>query len=118
MNSVIFVLRNRVCNHVFSSEQRLQGKLPKLWERQDQPLRSSNQMTVVVLNDIILTRFKRDLLLFGPKPPIRDKLKNFQFLAHVDNLIRNLRENNAPDEKLFEIEAAAKWYSKTSEEHL
>ena len=33
--TVIFVLRNRVCNHVVSSEQRLQGKLAKLLERQE-----------------------------------------------------------------------------------
>ena len=26
--------------------------------------------------------------------------------------MRNLRENNVPGEKLFEIEAVAKWYSK------
>ena len=33
-------------------------------------------------------------------------------MADIDNLIGNLRENNVPGEKLFEIEAASKWYSK------
>ena len=52
--SIIFVLRNRVRNHVVSSKQRLQGKLAKLLEVQDKPQRSSNEKTVVVLDNIIL----------------------------------------------------------------
>ena len=115
--SVIFGLRNRVGNHVVSSEQRLQRKLAKLSERQDKPLRSSNENTVVVL-DIIKPVLVRDLLAFGPKHPKRDKFKELHFLADIDNLIRDLRENNLPGEKLLEIEAAAKWYSKTSEKHI
>ena len=51
--SVIFVLSNRVRNHVVSSEQRLQGELAKLSERQDKPLRSSDEKTVVVLDNIL-----------------------------------------------------------------
>ena len=114
--SVIFVLSNRVRNHVVNSEQRLQGKLAKLSERQDKPLRSSNEKTVVVLDKINLPGFVRDLLAFGPKRPIRDKFKELHFLVDIDSLIRNLRENNVPGEKLFEIEAAAKWYSKNIRE--
>ena len=34
----------------------------------------------------------------------------------MNSLIRNLRENDVPGEKLFEIEAAAKWYSKNIRE--
>ena len=116
--SVNFVLRNRVRNHVVSSEQRLKAKLAKFSERQDKPLRSSNEKTVVVLDDIILPGFVRDLLAFGPKHPISDKFKELHFLADIDSLIKNLRENNVPGEKLFEIEAAAKWHSKTSGKHL
>ena len=51
--SVIFVLRNRVCKHVVSSEQRLHGELANLSEDQDKPLRSSNEKTAVVLDNII-----------------------------------------------------------------
>ena len=86
----------------------LQGKLTKLSERQDKPKRSSNEKTVVILDNIILPGFVRDLLAFGPKHPIRDKFKELLFWADIDSLIRNLRENNVPGEKLFENEAAAK----------
>ena len=37
-------------------------------------------------------------------------------MADIGNLIRNLRENNVPGEKMFEIEAAAKLYSKNIRE--
>ena len=114
--SVIFVLRNRVRNHVVNSEQRLQGKLAKVSERQDKPLKASNEKTVAVLDNIILSGFAKDLLVFGPKHPIRDKFEELHFLAAIDSLIRNVRENNVPGEKLFEIEAAAKWYSKNIRE--
>ena len=114
--SVIFVLRNRVRNHAVNSEQRLQGNLSKLSEMQDKPQRAYNEMTVAVLDNIILPGFDRDLLSFCPKHPIRDKFKELYFLADIKILIRNLRENNVPGEKLFEIEAAAKWYSKNIRE--
>ena len=80
------------------------------------PLRSSNKKTIVVLFDIVLPGFVRDLLAFGPKHPTRDKFKELHFLADIDNLIKNLLENNVPGEDLFEIEAAAKWYSKNIRE--
>ena len=114
--SVIFVLRNRFRNRMVSSEQRLQGKLAKLSERQDKPLRSSNEKTAVVLDNIILPEFVRDLLAFGLQHPIRDKFKELHFLADIDSLIENLRENNVQGKKLFEIEAAAKRYSKNIRE--
>ena len=99
--SVIFVLRNRVLNHVVNSERRLQGKLAKFSERQDKPLRASNEKTVAVLDNIILPGFIRDLLVFGPKHPIRDKFKKLHFLVDIDSFIRNLREKNVS--KLFKM---------------
>ena len=53
----------------------LQEKLAKLLERQDKPLRASKEKTVAVLDNIFLPGFVRDLLVFGPKHPIRDKFK-------------------------------------------
>ena len=103
-------MRNQVRNHVVSSEQRLQGNLTKFSERQDKPVRSSNEKTVVVLDNIIFPGLVRDLLSFGQKHPIRDKFKELPFLADIDSLIRSLREKNVPGEKLFQIEAAAKRY--------
>ena len=101
-----------------NSEQRLQGKIAKFSEKQDKPLRSSNEKTVVVLDNTILPGFVKDLLAFEPKHPIRDKFKELHFLADIDSVIMNLRENNIPSKKLFEIEAAAKWYSKNIRETL
>ena len=114
--SVIFVLRNRVRNHAVNPQRRLQGKLAKLSERQNKPFRASNEKIVTVLDNIILPGFVRNLLAFGPKRPIRDKFKELHFLADIDSLIRNLSENNVPAEKLFEVEASAKWYSKNIRE--
>ena len=120
--SFIFVLRNGVRNHVVSSEQRLQGNFAKLSERQDKPLRSSKEKTVVVLDNIwiynisINSGFVRNLLAFGPKHPIRDKFKELYFLADIESLIKILGENKVPVDKLFEIEAAAKWFSKNIRE--
>ena len=94
--SVIFVLRNQVRNHVVKSERRLQGKLAKISERQDKPIRASNEKTVAVLDNIILPGFFRYLLDFGPRHPIKDKFKELHFLADIDSLIRNLRKNNVP----------------------
>ena len=102
LSSLNLVLPNRVRNHVVSSEQILPGKLAKLSERRDKPLRSSNEKTVVVLDNTILPGFVRDLLILGPKHPIRDKFKELHFLADIDSLLRNLRENNVPGEKTSE----------------
>ena len=38
------------------------------------------------------------------------------FLADVDRLVRELRENNADGEELCEIESSAKWYAKNVRE--
>ena len=51
--SVILSLRNRVRNHIVSSEHTLQEKFNKLMERQYKPPRSSNEKTVVVLEQIL-----------------------------------------------------------------
>ena len=109
-------MRNRTRNHVVSFDQRLQVKLAQLSERQHKQLRSSNEKTVEVLVNSILPGFVKDLFVFDPKNPIRDKFKELHFLADIDSLIRNLRENSVPGEKLFEIEAAAKFYSKNIRE--
>ena len=61
--------------------KRLQSKPAKLSERQDKPLRLPNEKTVVILDNIILPGFVRDLLAFGSKLPIRDKFKKLHFLV-------------------------------------
>ena len=61
-----------------------------------------------------LPNFVLDILSLGPKHPVRDKFNEVQFLADVDKLVRELRENNT--EKLCEIEASSKWYAKNVRE--
>ena len=70
----------------------------------------------MVLDNIILPGFVRDLLAFGPKHPIRDKFKDLHFIADIDSLTWTLHETKVQGEKLLEIEAAAKWYSKNIRE--
>ena len=53
-------------------------------------------------------KFVHDILLLGPKDPVREKFNEVHFLAEVDKLVRELRENNTEREKLCEIEASAK----------
>ena len=47
---------------------------------------------------------------------MRDKFNEVHFLADVDKLVRELRENNTEEEKLCEIEASSKWYAKNVRE--
>ena len=63
-----------------------------------------------------LPKFVLDILSLGPKHPVRDKFNEVHFLADVDKLVRELRENNTEGEKLCEIEASAKWYAKNVRE--
>ena len=52
--------------------------------RQDKQLKSSNEKTVVLLDNIILPGFVSDLLAFGRKHSIRDKCKELYFLAEIE----------------------------------
>ena len=114
---MIFVLRNRVRNHAVNSGRRLQGNLAKLSEMQDKPLRAYNEKTVVVLDNIILLGLVRDLLAFGTKHPIRDKYKELHFLADIESLIRNLRENSDQVKNCSKLKRQQNGTQKTSEKH-
>ena len=59
-----------------------------------------------------LPKFILDIVSLGPKHPVRDKFNEVHFLADVDKLVRELRENNTEGDKFCEIEASAKWYAK------
>ena len=80
--------------------------LIKLSERQDRPLRNGSHSKVVIMDGRELPKFVLDILSFGP----------VHFLADVDKLVRDLRENNTEGEELCEIEASAKWYAKNVRE--
>ena len=44
-----------------------------------------------------------ELLAFDPKHPIRDKFTELHFLADIDTLIRNMRENNVPSKNCSKL---------------
>ena len=96
--------------------KRLNDKLAKLSEKQDRPLRNGSYNNVVTLDGVELPKFVLDVLSLGPKHLVRDKFNEVHFLADVDRLDRELRENNTQGEKLCEIESSAKWYAKSVRE--
>ena len=63
-----------------------------------------------------LPSFVLGVLSLGPKHPVRDKIDEIQYLAYVDKLVRELRENKTEVEKLCEIKAFAKLYAKNVRE--
>ena len=103
-------------NHSAIVQNRLNGKIDKLSERQDRPLRNGSHSNVVIMVCREFPKFVLDILSLGPKHPVRGKFNEVHFLADVDKLVRELRENNTEGEKLCEIEASAKWYAKNIRE--
>ena len=112
MPSDVSCIKREVRNHSAMVPNRLNGKLDKLSERQDRLLRNGYHSNVVIMDGHELPKFVLDILSLGPKHPVRDKFNEVNFLADVDKLLRELRENNTEGEKLCEIEASAKWYPK------
>ena len=94
MPSVVGSIRREMRNHSAMVKKRLNGKLDKLSERQDRPLRNGSHSNAVIVDGRELPKFVLDILSLGPKHPVRDKFIEVHFLAHVDELVRELRENN------------------------
>ena len=114
MPSVVGSIRRD--NHSGMVQNRLNGKLNKLSERQDRPLRKGSHSNIVIMDGREHSISVLDILSLGPKHPVRDKFNEVHFLADVDNFVRELRENNTEGEKLCEIEASANWYAKNVRE--
>ena len=114
--SIVYSIRKEMRDHSELIRKRLNDKLVKLSERQDRPLRNGSHNSVVTLDGVELPKFVLDVLSLGPKHPVRDKFNEVHFLADVDRLVRELRENNTDGEKLCEIESSAKWYAKNVRE--
>ena len=96
--------------------KRLNDKSAKLSEGQDRPLRNGTHDNIVPQDGVELPKFFLDVLSLCPKHPVRDKFNEVHFLADVDRLVRELRENNTDSEKLCEIESSAKCYAKNVRE--
>ena len=116
MPSVVSCIKREMRGHSAMVQNRLNGKLDKLSERQDRPLRNDSHSNVVIMDGPELPKFVLDILSLGPKHPVRDKFNEVHFRADVDKLVRELRENNTEGEKLCEIEASAKRYAKNVRE--
>ena len=87
-----------------------------LMMRQSKPLRTVKD-TVKFLDDSISPpSWVTDLLCLGPKHPILDKLRELKFLADVDSLLRTLKENDASNDCLSDVNALAQWYVKKAKQ--
>ena len=56
------------------------------------------------------------MLSLGPKHPILDKFRELHFLADVDSLLRTLKENDASNDCLNDVNALAQWYVKKAKQ--
>ena len=52
------------------------------------------------------------ILSLGPRHHVRDKFIEVHFLADVDKLVRELRENKTEGENICKIKTSVKWYAK------
>ena len=86
-------------------------KLEKMTKRKNRPLRD-NDGAIKTLDNLKLPFFVNDLFSNGPKHPVKDKFIEIYFLADIDKLVNNLRQNGANGKKLCENEATAKSYAK------
>ena len=68
------------------------------------------------MDDLDISKFVIDILFLGPKHPVRDKFNEEHFLADVDKLVCELRDNKTEGEKICEIEASAKRFAKNVRE--
>ena len=104
MPSVVSCINREMRNYSAMVQNRLNGKLDKMSERQDRPLRNGSHSFVVIMDGRELPKIVLDILSLGPKHPVRDKFNEVYFLADVDKLVLELRENSTEGEKLCEIE--------------
>ena len=71
MPSVVSSIRREMRNHSAMVQTRLNGKLDKLSERQDGPMRNGSHSNVVVMDGLELPKFVLDILSIGLKHPVR-----------------------------------------------
>ena len=90
MPSVVGSIRREMRNHSAMVQNRLNGKLDKLSDRQDGPLRIGSHSNVVIMDGRELPKFVLDILSLGPRHHVRDNFNEVHFLADVDKLEREL----------------------------
>ena len=97
---VVSSIRREMRNHSAIVQSRLIGKLDKLSERQDRPLRNRPHINVVVMDGGKLPKFVLDIISLGAKRPSRDSFNKMHLLTDVDKIVCELRENESEGEKL------------------
>ena len=60
--------------------------------------------------------FDEEFLSYVPKHAIKDMFNQIYFLADIDKLVRNLRENGIEEEKLCGIVASENLYARNNRE--
>ena len=53
-------------------------------EPQERPLKNLDERSVRILDEIIFPQWVREVLNFGPKHLVRDKINEISFLADID----------------------------------
>ena len=111
MQSVVNIIRREKKNPSSMVQNRLNGNFDTLSERQNRQLRNCFQSNVEIMDGGQIPKFVLEILSLGPMDPVRAKIIEVHFFAHVDKLVRELRENKTEGVKLYETEASAKWYA-------
>ena len=116
LHSVVFYTRQFMRDVTRKTKHTHEKKKQFLSERHSKPLRTVKD-TVEILDDSISPpSWVTDLLSLGPKHPILDKFRELHFLADVDSLLRTLKENNASNDCLNDVNALAQWYVKKAKQ--
>ena len=111
MPSVVSCIKREMRNHSAMVQNRLNGKLDKLSERQDRPLRNGSHRNVVIMDGRELPKFVLDILSLGPKHPVRDKFNEVHFLADVRITlrVRSFVKLRSPQNGMQKIYAKPHW---------
>ena len=76
--------------------------MTNLLHRQDR-LSRKNEAAVKIPDGIKQPVLVKELLAWGPKCPIRDKINATQFLADINKLVSSIQEHGVCGEKLCEV---------------
>ena len=111
--SVMKLLSLRRQRQITTVKKNRQKKLLRLSERQDRPLGKQSEGSVKALDDIELSDWVQQVLVLGPKHPVRDKFNETHSLADIDICLSSISTIIKSLGRPFgEIEAVAKTYAK------
>ena len=92
MPSVVSIIRREIRYHSAMVQNRPNGKLDKLSERQNRPLRKGSKSIVVIIDGSEHPKFVLHNLLLGPKHTVRDNSNQVHFLKDVEKFVHKLHE--------------------------